>query len=125
MKHKLTDKEVMNLPRNARINHLTKMEKKVFDLLVECPDLRNTKYELVYEFYLKHIRFKDQNSFGDFEQDFIQGRVQVETINVAQRKCKRWFPELGPSNKKSWSEAAAAHLQHARNKTNPAQERFL
>jgi hypothetical protein len=122
MKHKMTDKEVMNLPRNARLNHLSKMERRVFDLLVECPDLRETKYALVYEYYLKFIRFT-KTSTGDFEEDFISGLVQTETINVAQRKCKRWFPELGP--KKGWNESAAAHLEHAIKKENPAQERLL
>lgn len=121
MKKKLSDKELQALPRNQRIEALAKNERKVFDILVECPDLRETKYELVYEYYQRHIRFTGE-SLGDFEQDFLCGRVQVETINVAQRKCKRWFPELGPKkNQKSWQCAADAHLTHARKKTNPAQ----
>jgi hypothetical protein len=120
MEISMKDSEIILLKPRDRISHLTRIDRRIFDLLNDKIHLRESKWELVHAYWKKYIRSDPRRTFGDFETDFQNGEIPVETLLVAQRKCKRWFPTLGPKNKKAVLESAKYHKQHARMNIDPS-----
>lgn len=92
---------------------LSEIGKKAFMVMEYYPDTRHSKYKLLWKYWRVHI-----NRGFSFENDMVDGLINIEGIFTAQRKIWKFYPHW----KKAKEQTKEKHDAYQEHKiSNPAQ----
>lgn len=78
--------------RHKKDKELSKIEQRVFDIATSYKLLGDKldSYRLIHQYWLFHV----SGNYSNFLDDFIGGKIKIETITRAFRRVKEVYPEF-------------------------------